>query len=96
MENHDELRYELLFKSAYREVKTDADLQILVHDLEHLIQSIEEKDTEWLKEFMDKWWILEEYNAIFLNGGNGLRFSELITKINELREDLLDLIKKKC
>lgn len=88
----DNLRYRLLLDTAGREVTNYLDLQKLVRDLEYLFHSIETKDDEWQNAFMEKWWILEEYNGIFYNGDNASLFAEMLIKINTVRKELVKII----
>jgi hypothetical protein len=64
----------------------------LVTDLERLVYSLGGKDVEWEKTFMENWWILEEYNALFYDGGDPLLFVESLKKINQIRGNLVELI----
>lgn len=95
MSDLDKMRYKLMLETAGREVLNYLDLQKLVNDLESLVYSVEKKDNEWIKAFMEKWWILEEYNAIFYNGENAPLFNESLIMINEVRTCLIDLINEK-
>lgn len=95
MSDHDKIRYELMLETASREVTNYLDLQNLLKDLEILVHSLEGKDNEWLKVFMSKWWILEEYNAIFYDGENASLFNDSVNKINEVRKSLISIINKK-
>ena len=67
-----EMRYEMMRDIASKEITNPFDLRTLVTDLERLVYSLGGKDVEWEKTFMENWWILEEYNALFYDGGDPL------------------------
>jgi hypothetical protein len=77
---------------ASKEITNPFDLRTLVTDLERLVYSLGGKDVEWEKTFMENWWVLEEYNALFYDDGDPLLFAESLKKINQIRGNLVELI----
>lgn len=88
----DEIRYGMMRDIAGKEIKTPFDLRTPVTDLESLAYSLGEKDVGWEKSFMENWWLLEEYNALFYDDGDPLLFTESLRKINQIRGNLVELI----
>jgi hypothetical protein len=92
MSEADEMRYRLMGEIAGKEIKSQIDLKTLVEDLENLFYSVDKKDAKWGNSFIENWWILEEFNAVFFDGENPLLFNESLNKINKIRENLVALI----
>jgi hypothetical protein len=95
MTESDKWRYMKLCELTKKKVNDCFELKNLVDDLEKTVLNIEEKDIEWQKLFMEKWWILEEYNSIFYNNENKSQFLESVNKINRTLDSMFEIINMK-